>query len=186
MRGRCSKGRRGLVPRFRYLIVVAWTNEEGARFQPSLLGSSVFSGILGADHALAVTDGAGLSLGSALQEIGMTVIGTSVRKSTEDDKQRIRELMGEEASLFGQIPARELYGMLAAGDADILMSGGRTQFVALKTKTPWLDINQERHHAYAGYEGMVALVRQIDGTIHHPVWRQVRRPAPWQTAGANP
>ena len=125
------------------------------------------------------------SVVSALQEIGMTVIGTSVRKSTEDDKRRIKDLMGEEAALFGQIPARELYRMLAADEADILMSGGRTQFVALKTKTPWLDINQERHHAYAGYDGMVALVRQIDSTIHHPVWRQVRRPAPWDSAGAD-
>jgi nitrogenase molybdenum-cofactor synthesis protein NifE len=69
--------------------------------------------------------------------------------------------------------------MLSNGDADILMSGGRTQFVALKTKTPWLDINQERHHPYAGYDGMVALVHQIDATINHPVWRQVRLPAPW-------
>ena len=73
--------------------------------------------------------------------------------------------------------------MLANNEADILMSGGRTQFVALKTKTPWLDINQERHHAYAGYDGMVALVRHIDATIHHPVWRQVRRAAPWDNLG---
>ncbi|MBK8909664.1 MAG: nitrogenase iron-molybdenum cofactor biosynthesis protein NifE [Rhodospirillales bacterium] len=124
------------------------------------------------------------SVVSALQDIGMTVIGTSVRKSTDGDKRRIDELMGEDAARFGQIPGGELYRMLAGGEADILMSGGRTQFVALKTKTPWLDINQERHHAYAGYEGMVALVRQIDATLHHPVWRQVRRPAPWDTAGA--
>ncbi len=124
------------------------------------------------------------SMVSALQEIGMTVIGTSVRKSTEDDKRRIRTLMGEDAALFGQIPARELHRMLAGREADILMSGGRTQFVALKTKTPWLDINQERHHAYAGYQGMVALVHQIDAAIHHPVWRQVRLPAPWDNAGA--
>ncbi|MGF1640067.1 MAG: nitrogenase iron-molybdenum cofactor biosynthesis protein NifE [Rhodospirillales bacterium] len=124
------------------------------------------------------------SVVSALQEIGMTVVGTSVRKSTEDDKRRIRELMGEEATLFGQIPARDLHRMLSGGEADILMSGGRTQFVALKTRTPWLDINQERHHAYAGYEGMVALVHQIDAAIHHPVWRQVRVPAPWDHAGA--
>ncbi len=124
------------------------------------------------------------SVVSALQEIGMTVIGTSVRKSTEDDKLRIKGLMGEDAALFGQIPAKDLYRMLAGGEADILMSGGRTQFVALKTKTPWLDINQERHHPYAGYEGMVSLVRQIDATIHHPVWRQVRMPAPWDKPGA--
>jgi len=119
------------------------------------------------------------SVVSALQEIGMTVIGTSVRKSTEDDKQRIKGLMGEEATMFGQIPAKDLHRMLSNGEADILMSGGRTQFVALKTKTPWLDINQERHHPYAGYDGMVALVHQIDATINHPVWRQVRLPAPW-------
>jgi nitrogenase molybdenum-cofactor synthesis protein NifE len=119
------------------------------------------------------------SVVSALQEIGMTVIGTSVRKSTEDDKQRIKDLMGEDATMFGQIPAKNLHSMLSNGDADILMSGGRTQFVALKTKTPWLDINQERHHPYAGYDGMVALVHQIDATINHPVWRQVRLPAPW-------
>jgi nitrogenase molybdenum-cofactor synthesis protein NifE len=124
------------------------------------------------------------SVVSALQEIGMTVIGTSVRKSTEDDMHRIKALLGEDAALFGQIPGQELYRMLAAGEADILMSGGRTQFVALKTKTPWLDINQERQHPYAGYEGMVALVRQIDATLNHPVWRQVRRAAPWDSAGA--
>lgn len=123
------------------------------------------------------------SVVSALQEIGMTVIGTSVRKSTDDDKQKIKDLMGEDAALFGQIPAKELYRMLANNEADILMSGGRTQFVALKTKTPWLDINQERHHPYAGYEGMVALVRQIDSTIHHPVWRQVRLASPWDSVG---
>ncbi len=74
---------------------------------------------------------------------------------------------------------RDLYAMLAAGKADIMLSGGRTQFIALKAKTPWLDINQERHHPYAGYDGMVELVRQIDLAIHNPIWADVRAPAPW-------
>ena len=74
-----------------------------------------------------------------------------------------------------------MYAMLARGDADILMSGGRTQFVALKTKTPWLDINQEHHNGYAGYDGMIALVRQIDAELFNPIWEQVRTPpAPWE------
>ena len=110
----------------------------------------------------------------------MTVIGTSVRKSTSEDKQRIKDLMGDDAPMVDQIPAKQMYAMLAGGEADILMSGGRTQFVALKTKTPWLDINQERHHAYAGYDGMIALVAQIDAALHNPVWAEVRRPAPWE------
>jgi nitrogenase molybdenum-cofactor synthesis protein NifE len=64
-----------------------------------------------------------------------------------------------------------------------MLSGGRSQFVALKAKMPWLDINQERHHAYAGYEGMVALVHEIDRALANPVWRQVRIAAPWDDDG---
>jgi nitrogenase molybdenum-cofactor synthesis protein NifE len=44
---------------------------------------------------------------------------------------------------------------------------------------PWLDINQERHYAYAGYEGMVSLVHEIDKALSNPVWEQVRQAAPW-------
>jgi nitrogenase molybdenum-cofactor synthesis protein NifE len=60
-----------------------------------------------------------------------------------------------------------------------MLSGGRSQFIALKAKMPWLDINQERHHAYAGYEGMVKLVEEIDKALYNPMWEQVRKPAPW-------
>ncbi|MEI7610342.1 MAG: nitrogenase component 1, partial [Rhodospirillaceae bacterium] len=108
------------------------------------------------------------------------VIGTSVRKSTEEDKARARELLGPDALLFDQIPPREMYRMLKDGEADIMLSGGRTQFVALKAKVPWLDINQERHHPYAGYGGMVNLVRGIHRELTNPVWAAVRTPAPWE------
>jgi nitrogenase molybdenum-cofactor synthesis protein NifE len=120
------------------------------------------------------------SIVSALQELGMEVIGTSVRKSTVEDKARIRDLLGDEAKMFESLPPREMYARLKRGDGDIMLSGGRTQFVALKAKVPWLDINQERHVAYAGYDGVVELARQIDLEIHSPVWREVRRPAPWE------
>jgi nitrogenase molybdenum-cofactor synthesis protein NifE len=51
---------------------------------------------------------------------------------------------------------------------------------------PWLDINQERHHAYAGYEGMVELVVQIDKALSNPVWQQVRLPEPWAPGSGVP
>ncbi|MCH4543805.1 MULTISPECIES: Zn-dependent hydrolase [Brucella/Ochrobactrum group] len=50
--------------------VVNWTNEEGARFQPSLLGSSVFTGALDLDWALERIDGDGVSVRSSLRDIG--------------------------------------------------------------------------------------------------------------------
>jgi N-carbamoyl-L-amino-acid hydrolase len=54
----------------RGLIVVAWTGEEGARFQPSLVGSSVYAGLRPLDWTLARRDGDGITLADALDAIG--------------------------------------------------------------------------------------------------------------------
>lgn len=119
---------------------------------------------------------------SALQEGGMEVVGTSVKKSTDEDKEKIKEIMGEDAHMIDDMRPRDMYAMLKEARADIMLSGGRSQFVALKAKMPWLDINQERHHAYAGYVGMIELVKNIAQALYHPVWALVRKPAPWETA----
>jgi N-carbamoyl-L-amino-acid hydrolase len=54
----------------RNLVLANWTNEEGARFQPSLTGSSVFVETLALNEALSLRDGNGISLGDALMSIG--------------------------------------------------------------------------------------------------------------------
>jgi nitrogenase molybdenum-cofactor synthesis protein NifE len=120
------------------------------------------------------------SIVAALQEIGMEIVRTSVRKSTENDKDKIKALMGADAHMVDSIPPREMYASLMRGEADIMLSGGRSQFTALKAKTPWMDINQERHNAYAGYDGMVELVSELHRTLVNPVWQELRRPAPWE------
>jgi nitrogenase molybdenum-cofactor synthesis protein NifE len=149
----------------------AW--QRIAPFKPRLLGKRV----------LLFTGGVkSWSVVAALQEAGLVLTGTSVKKSTPGDKERIKELMKDDAHMFDDLKPREMYKMLKEARADIMLSGGRTQFVALKAKMPWLDINQERHHAYAGYEGMVALVREIDKALSNPIWEQIRRAAPWENA----
>ena len=123
------------------------------------------------------------SVVSALQEAGLEVVGTSVKKSTKEDKAKIRDIMGLQADysahMIDDLSPREMYAMLKDARADIMLSGGRSQFVALKARMPWMDINQERHHAFAGYEGMVTMVAEIDKALFNPVWQQVRTPAPW-------
>lgn len=59
----------GLRPR-RPLAVAFFTNEEGARFQPDMMGSLVHVGGLPLDQALATRDAAGLSVGDELARIG--------------------------------------------------------------------------------------------------------------------
>lgn len=51
-------------------VAVNWTNEEGARYRPSLLGSGVYAGTLTVDYALSRKDDNGILLESALAEIG--------------------------------------------------------------------------------------------------------------------
>src|SRR5260370_6650510 len=52
--------------------IVAWTNEEGSRFSPAMVGSGVVSGVLPLDAALATRDNnaAALTLGGELARIG--------------------------------------------------------------------------------------------------------------------
>lgn len=124
------------------------------------------------------------SVVAALQEAGMEIAGTSIKKSTKEDKEKIKKLMGDDAHMFDDLTPREMYRKLKTAEADIMLSGGRSQFVALKATMPWMDINQERHAAFAGYHGMVEMVKEIDRTLSNPVWQEVRRPAPWERAGA--
>ncbi len=123
------------------------------------------------------------SVVAALQEAGLEVVGTSVKKSTKEDKARIRSIFGDgaDAHMIDDLAPRQMYAMLRDAKADIMLSGGRTQFVALKARVPWMDINQERHHAFAGYEGMVTMIEQIDKALSNPMWREVRTPPPWRT-----
>ena len=122
------------------------------------------------------------SVVAALQEAGLEVVGTSIKKSTKEDKEKIKEIMGDDAHMIDDMTPRQMYAMLREAKADIMLSGGRSQFVALKARMPWMDINQERHHAFAGYEGMVTMIEEIDKALFNPMWAEVRTPAPWDVA----
>ena len=119
------------------------------------------------------------SIVSALQDLGMKVVATGTRKSTEEDKARIRELMGDDAKMIDEGSPKSLLSIYHEYRADILIAGGRNLYTALKARIPFLDINQEREFGYAGYAGMVELARQLALSMESPVWAAVRKPAPW-------
>jgi nitrogenase molybdenum-cofactor synthesis protein NifE len=120
------------------------------------------------------------SVVSAAKDLGMEVVATSTKKSTEEDKAKIKELLGQDGIMLEKGNAQELLKVIAQTRADMLIAGGRNQYTALKARIPFLDINQERHHPYAGYVGMIEMARELDEALHSPVWEQVRKPAPWE------
>jgi len=50
--------------------VAFWTNEEGSRFVPVMMGSGVFAGAFSLEHAYAATDADGITVKSELERIG--------------------------------------------------------------------------------------------------------------------
>jgi len=79
----------GLVPT-RSIELVAWMNEEGSRFAPGMMGSSVFSGAASLQSILPVTDAAGISvqrglskLHTALPDLPVWALGRAVHAYIE-------------------------------------------------------------------------------------------------------
>lgn len=120
------------------------------------------------------------SIISAAKDLGMQVVATSTKKSTEEDKARIKDLLGKDGIMMEKGNAQELLRVIEKTNADMLIAGGRNQYTALKARIPFLDINQERHHPYSGYVGMVEMARELDEALYSPVWAQVRQAAPWE------
>lgn len=52
------------------LMLVNWTNEEGSRFSPAMLGSGVYAGVYSRDYADNREDVEGVKFGTALDDIG--------------------------------------------------------------------------------------------------------------------
>ncbi|MFQ5971210.1 MAG: M20 family metallo-hydrolase [Alphaproteobacteria bacterium] len=68
------------VSTVRPLEAVVWTNEEGARFQPPTMGSSVYAGALSLAEALAIRDPNGVALADAL-EATLARMGVEARRA---------------------------------------------------------------------------------------------------------
>ena len=56
------------------LEVCVWTNEEGSRFVPVMMGSGVYAGAFSLEHALSATDADGVTVRQALQTTGQAGI----------------------------------------------------------------------------------------------------------------
>jgi nitrogenase molybdenum-cofactor synthesis protein NifE len=124
---------------------------------------------------------------SALADIGVETVATGTRKSTQADKNRIIDIMGEDALMLEEGGARKLLDVYKEYDADVLIAGGRNMYTAMKAPVPFLHINQERELAYAGYEGMITLAKELCRTIESPVWKAANSQAPWQSdTGSQP
>jgi nitrogenase molybdenum-cofactor synthesis protein NifE len=124
------------------------------------------------------------SMVNALRELGVEVLAAGTQNSTLEDFHRMKALLHQDARIIEDTSTKGLLGIVREKGPDLIVAGGKTKFLALKTRTPFLDINHGRAHPYAGYEGMVTFARQLDLTVNSPIWAALASKAPWDRTAA--
>ncbi len=120
------------------------------------------------------------SMVNALRELGVEILAAGTQNSTLEDFYRMKALMHQDAKIIDDTSSAGLLQVMYEKMPDLIVAGGKTKFLALKTKTPFLDINHGRTHPYAGYEGMVTFAKQLDLTVNNPIWPVLNGTAPWE------
>src|SRR6185369_11550935 len=120
------------------------------------------------------------SMVNSLAELGVEILAAGTQNSTLDDFYRMKALMHQDAKIIEDTSTAGLLSVMYDKLPDLIVAGGKTKFLALKTKTPFLDINHGRSHPYAGYDGMVTFSRQLDLTVNNPIWPTLNAKAPWE------
>jgi len=120
------------------------------------------------------------SMVNALRELGVEILAAGTQNSTLEDFYRMKALMHKDARIIEDTSTAGLLSVMYDKMPDLIVAGGKTKFLALKTKTPFLDINHGRSHPYAGYEGMVTFAKQLDLTVNNPIWSTLHNRAPWE------
>ncbi len=120
------------------------------------------------------------SMVNALNELGVEILAAGTQNSTLEDFYRMKGLMHADARIIEDTSTAGLLAVMADKLPDLIVAGGKTKFLALKTKTPFMDINHGRSHPYAGFDGMVTFAQQLDMTVNNPIWPVLNAPAPWE------
>jgi len=119
------------------------------------------------------------SIASALQDLGIEVVATAVKKATEDDREKARQYLGEDGVLMMN-PGAEQAKIIDERGAHLLLAGGRSLYTAIKKGIAFADVNQEKKKSYGGYDGLLNLAEDLKNALENPVFNLAARRAPWE------
>ncbi|MEH2351169.1 MAG: nitrogenase iron-molybdenum cofactor biosynthesis protein NifE [Nostoc sp.] len=121
----------------------------------------------------------------AAKKLRMEVIAIKTNSNTEEDRTRVKSLLGQDGIIIDQNSPQEILQIINENQADMLIADKRYQDTSLIARIPFLDINQERNHAYAGYIGILEVAQELYAAFYNPVWEQVCQPAPWSAGNSS-
>jgi nitrogenase molybdenum-cofactor synthesis protein NifE len=149
------------------------TKREEAKLEAKL---EPFRDILKDKKAILNTGGnKSWSIASALQDIGLEVVATSIAKTTLEDI----EIAKQYVPILMKSPANEQSKLIDEHKVDILLAGGRSLYTAIKKKISFVDVNQEKKVSYGAYDGLTNLATDVVNSLQNRVFKVVATKAPW-------
>ncbi|BCL39034.1 nitrogenase component 1 [Nostoc sp. MS1] len=117
---------------------------------------------------------------STAKTLGMDVIPISSKKSSKEDRARVKKLLDKNSIILQQDNISEVVEIINHHQAQMLIASTHLQSAAHLTNIPFLDINQQSHHSYVSYAGIFTVAQELYATLYSPIWEQVRKAAPWE------
>ncbi|NTW29152.1 MAG: nitrogenase iron-molybdenum cofactor biosynthesis protein NifN [Coriobacteriia bacterium] len=105
------------------------------------------------------------SMASALTDLGIEILAVGTKKSSAEDEEKVKQVLGSGVRLIENISPAIIRKIMAEERGDLLVAGGRNRYLAAKEGWPFVDVNQERETAYAGFEGLVNLARDLSASV---------------------
>ncbi|MEK5029258.1 nitrogenase component 1 [Paenibacillus sp. FSL M7-1046] len=117
---------------------------------------------------------------SLLYELGIKIAAIGTNQNAQEDLSRIKERIHEDTLLVVQSDETRILKLYRERKADLMIVSGRNAFVPLKERIPFMNIDEEQHGGYAGYDGVRRFAQDLMDTLEQPIWKMIRRRSPWE------
>lgn len=113
------------------------------------------------------------SLIRSFEELGMNVIMTGTQNGLPEDYRRIQDAVKDGTLVVDDAGSMELARLLKKYKPDLVVSGAKEKYMALKIGIPFCDFNHDRITSFAGFQGFINFAREVDRSVSSPVWNLV-------------
>lgn len=110
------------------------------------------------------------SLIRAFEELKMEVIMTGTQNGLPEDYDIIKNTVKNGTLIVDDANAIELTKLLKKYKPDLMVSGAKEKYLAMKLGIPFCDFNHDRIVSFAGFRGFFNFAREVDKAVSSPVW----------------
>jgi len=101
---------------------------------------------------------------------------TGTKNGMKEDYERIRDTVKEGTVIVDDANSTELMRLLKKFKPNLLISGAKEKYIALKLGVAFCDFNHDRISAFAGFKGFLEFAKEVDGAVSTTVWTVAKSP----------